>query len=100
MKVDKSSWVTNPKSWNTKRLSDVCLLTLSSELNESIVLSLSLEQIESQTGIITEYVTINKDDLCTSTFPFDEEMVHYSKLRPYLNKVVLPKYYSSFHHYV
>lgn len=84
--------ITNPKSWNTKRLSDVCLLTPSSELNESIVWSLSLEQIESQTGIITEYVTINKDDLGTSTFPFDEEMVLYSKLRPYLNKVVLPKY--------
>lgn len=84
--------ITNTKSWNTKRLSDVCLLTPSSELNESIVWSLSLEQIESQTGIITEYVTINKDDLGTSTFPFDEEMVLYSKLRPYLNKVVLPKY--------
>ena len=54
------------------------------------VWSLSLDQIESHTGRILGKQRIRAGDAGTSTFPFDTEHVLYSKLRPYLNKVVRP----------
>jgi len=54
------------------------------------VWSLSLDQIESQTGRILGKQRVRAGDAGTSTFPFDTEHVLYSKLRPYLNKVVRP----------
>jgi type I restriction enzyme M protein len=54
------------------------------------VWSLSLEHIESNTGKITEEVYVNRADLGTSTFFFESNVVLFSKLRPYLNKVVIP----------
>jgi len=58
--------------------------------DEQEVWSLSLDQIESQTGRILGKQRIRAGDAGTSTFPFDTEHVLYSKLRPYLNKVVRP----------
>ena len=51
---------------------------------------LGLDQIESHTGIV---LTKNRGPLSeagNSTFHFDRSHVLYSKLRPYLNKVVVP----------
>lgn len=51
---------------------------------------LNLDMVESNTGHIYErlYVPFNK--IGTSTIAFDTNNVLYSKLRPYLNKVVIP----------
>lgn len=54
------------------------------------VWSLSLDQIESGTGIVPEKRYVQAEEAGSSTFYFDTGNVLYSKLRPYLNKVVLP----------
>ncbi len=54
------------------------------------VWQLSLDQIESETGDIVGKRYAHASDAGTSTFCFDTGNVLYSKLRPYLNKVVIP----------
>ena len=51
---------------------------------------LNLDQVESNTGQILNYSYVDSQDIGTSTIAFDSDMVLYSKLRPNLNKVVLP----------
>jgi type I restriction enzyme, S subunit len=50
---------------------------------------LNLDQIESDSGRILEKQFVDPRDLGSSTHPFDKGTVLYSKLRPYLNKVVV-----------
>ena len=51
---------------------------------------LNLDQIEPHTGILLSKEYVESSRLGTSTYAFDDGNVLYSKLRPYLNKVVLP----------
>ena len=51
---------------------------------------LNLDMVESNTGKIIDYLYVEEDKIGASTIKFDENNVLYSKLRPYLNKVVLP----------
>ena len=51
---------------------------------------LNLDMVESNTGKILEYLYVQRDEIGSSTVSFDTSNVLYSKLRPYLNKVVLP----------
>ena len=51
---------------------------------------LNLDMVESQTGQILEKVLLPPSEIGNSTTTFNEENVLYSKLRPYLNKVVIP----------
>lgn len=51
---------------------------------------LNLDQIEADTGKVLEKVMTPVSEVGASTHGFDERHVLYSKLRPYLNKVVLP----------
>ncbi len=51
---------------------------------------LNLDMVESQTGQILEKVLLSPTEIGNSTTTFNEENVLYSKLRPYLNKVVIP----------
>jgi type I restriction enzyme, S subunit len=53
------------------------------------VWNLNLDQIEPDTGRVLERVRVPQDDLGPSTYPFAAGTVLYSKLRPYLNKVVV-----------
>lgn len=52
---------------------------------------LNLDMVESNTGRIINYVYSTLDEISASTVKFDTKSVLYSKLRPYLNKVVLPE---------
>ena len=52
---------------------------------------LNLDAVESNTGRVLEYVYVDHTQIGASTIAFDESNVLYSKLRPYLNKVVLPE---------
>ncbi len=54
------------------------------------VWNLSLEDIESHTGRVQEIKRTTVSDLGSAKCSFDSRHVLYSKLRPYLNKVVLP----------
>lgn len=53
------------------------------------VWNLNLDQVEPDTGRVLERVRVPQDDLGPSTYPFAAGTVLYSKLRPYLNKVVV-----------
>lgn len=59
-------------------------------LDENSVWQLNLDKVESNTGLVTEKVYDSVKLAGSSTHWFDERHVLYSKLRPYLNKVVLP----------
>ena len=84
MKVDKSKW-------EKVRLIDVAPICPSSENSaNSVVWLLNLDMIESQTGKIIRKQYCDKKDIGTSVIQFTNSHVLWSKLRPYLNKVVLP----------
>ena len=51
---------------------------------------LNLDAVESNTGNVLEYVYVDYSQIGASTVSFNQQNVLYSKLRPYLNKVVLP----------
>ena len=51
---------------------------------------LNLDMVEQQTGSIIDYNYVGKDALNGSIIQFDTGCVLYSKLRPNLNKVVIP----------
>ncbi|MFR5558173.1 MAG: restriction endonuclease subunit S [Veillonella atypica] len=50
---------------------------------------LNLDMIKANTGEIVEKVYINRQNIPTSSISFKTGTVLYSKLRPYLNKVVI-----------
>ena len=54
------------------------------------VWTLNLDQIEADTGKVLQKIIAPASESGSSTHGFDERHVLYSKLRPYLNKVVLP----------
>lgn len=51
---------------------------------------LNLDMVEAQTGEIISKVLVDEAEIGTSTTTFGRENVLYSKLRPYLNKIVIP----------
>ena len=50
----------------------------------------SLEDVEAQTGRILNYKTVNEAGVKGTAVIFNDNVVLYSKLRPYLNKVIVP----------
>jgi type I restriction enzyme S subunit len=85
--------VNNPMHWGTSKLKDVAPAIPSKlkplELGGKIWL-LNLDQIESNSGNIIQIQFFDKSEVGSSTVSFDTDNVLYSKLRPYLNKVVIP----------
>ena len=73
------------------RLGDVCTISSSnvSMLDDKVWL-LNLDMVEQQTGNIISYNYVGNDELNGSIIQFDTTNVLYSKLRPNLNKVVIP----------
>ncbi|GAB3518559.1 restriction endonuclease subunit S [Photobacterium alginatilyticum] len=58
--------------------------------DSSTVWQLNLDKVESQSGKVIDKLYAPVEEAGSSTHWFDERHVLYSKLRPYLNKVVLP----------
>ena len=81
--------VTNPKGWKTSKIKDVAPESPSKESVDGRVWLLNLDMIESNTGKVIEKVYEDNEN-ALSVQPFDEGNVLFSKLRPYLNKVVIP----------
>ena len=81
--------VTNSKDWPTKPLSEVAPESPSRHQIEGIVWNLNLDMIESNSGKVISkiYEEVNR---LLSVSQFDQGNVLFSKLRPYLNKVVVP----------
>ena len=73
------------------RLGDVAAISASSQgIDDKRIWLLNLDMVEQQTGSIIAYNYVSKDELNGSIIQFDTDNVLYSKLRPNLNKVVLP----------
>lgn len=58
--------------------------------SDDVVWQLTLDQIESNSGRIVDKVMDSVASAGSSTYAFDNGNVLYSKLRPYLNKVICP----------
>lgn len=85
--------VKNTKNWKTKKLNELCGFNNNKLGVDSIhnkVWLLNLDMIESDSGKIIDYYMIDEKEVPSSTISFNENCVLYSKLRPYLNKVVIP----------
>ena len=82
--------VTNDKGWATLPIKDVAPESPCKEKQKGKVWVLNLDMIESNSGKVIEKV-YEEDSNLLSVSPFDEGNVLYSKLRPYLNKVVIPE---------
>ena len=84
--------VTNSKSWQTKAIMEVAPEQPSKKRMQGKVWLLNLDMIESNTGKVIEKVYETSENTL-SVQPFDKGNVLFSKLRPYLNKVVVPDEY-------
>ena len=85
--------ISNPMNWNTKSIVDITdIKGFNGEIEKinNKVWLLNLDMVESQSGQIISKVYVDKNQVGNSTTTFNESYVLYSKLRPYLNKVVLP----------
>jgi len=84
------------KGWVEKALGEIC------EINSKLIDPRKKEfldlthvgagNIESQTGTFVDLKTARKEGLISGKFLFDESMVLYSKIRPYLMKVARPDF--------
>ena len=81
--------ILNSKGWATEKMKDVAPeAPTPKEINGKVWL-LNLDMIESNTGNVISKVYEEAEE-SLSVQPFDEDNVLFSKLRPYLNKVVIP----------
>ena len=82
--------VSNTKGWKTEQMNDVApSVSYLGDFDDEVWL-LNLDMVEAQTGRILDYLIVSKEEVGNSTCTFDTSNVLYSKLRPYLNKVVMP----------
>ena len=85
--------LTNDKRWPTKKMKEVAPSsphTSKIEKKNNGYWLLNLDMVESNSGRIIEKIYVPEDEIGQSTTTFSKEYVLYSKLRPYLNKVVIP----------
>lgn len=85
--------VSNDKVWDSEKMKDIAPQKAYSghiPTNNGMQWLLNLDMVESQTGKIIEKVLFSSADIGNSTTTFNEDNILYSKLRPYLNKVVIP----------
>ena len=73
------------------RLNDIAPIMQGEVIKADQYWLLNLDMVESNTGRIIDYVYCKENEIGNSTIKFDTRNVLYSKLRPYLNKVVLPQ---------
>ena len=73
------------------RLGDVVRIDAGISMpDQAMVWLLNLDMIEQQTGRLLDRLMVPREQIGSSTIGFDADRVLYSKLRPNLNKVLLP----------
>jgi len=84
------------EGWVEKRLSDVCAITsrlVDPRKDEFVDFThVGAGNIESKSGVFIDLQTAREEGLISGKFVFDESMVLYSKIRPYLMKVARPDF--------
>jgi type I restriction enzyme S subunit len=82
--------------WVEKKLSEVCAITstLVDPRKDTFLdfIHVGAGNIESRTGVFVGLKTAREEGLISGKFLFDESMVLYSKIRPYLMKVARPNF--------
>ena len=82
--------------WVEKRFDEVCAITsalVDPRKKEFLDLThIGAGNIESMTGALVDLKTSREEGLISGKFLFDESMVLYSKIRPYLMKVARPDF--------
>jgi type I restriction enzyme S subunit len=82
--------------WVEKKLSEVCAITSSlvdpRKNGFPDLVHVGAGNIASKTGVFVELKTAREERLISGKFLFDESMVLYSKIRPYLMKVARPEF--------
>lgn len=85
--------VSNDRKWPTAKMSEVApqkVYAGAIPTKDGKHWLLNLDMVESQTGRVIEKALFSPAEIGNSTTTFNEDNILYSKLRPYLNKVVLP----------
>lgn len=86
--------VLNDRNWPTEKLGICCPIKSNSgnipTCDDGYVWLLNLDAVEPNTGRVLFMNYVYPESIGTSTIAFSKNNVLYSKLRPYLNKVVLP----------
>jgi type I restriction enzyme S subunit len=77
------------ENWNTKKLKDLIVYDKTPNKKKNIPY-VGLEHIESNTGRFIG--SLEPFEVKSNTFYFNESHVLYGRLRPYLNKVILPTF--------
>ena len=84
------------EGWKKKKLDEICQITaelidptLPEYLNQKHI---GGANIVAETGVLIDLKTSREENLISGKFPFDETMVLYSKIRPYLKKVCCPDF--------
>jgi type I restriction enzyme, S subunit len=84
------------EGWVEKKMSEVCAITstlVDPRKDEFLdLIHVGAGNIESQTGVFVELKTAREEGLISGKFLFDDSMVLYSKIRPYLMKVGRPNF--------
>lgn len=82
--------------WAEKKLGDVCAITsvlIDPRRREYLdAIHVGAGNIEQMTGAFVDLKTARDEGLISGKFLFDESMVLYSKIRPYLRKVARPSF--------
>ena len=76
-------------AWEIKKLGEVCKYDKNQNIHKDLPY-VGLEHIESNTGMFLG--SLEPQEVKSSTFYFTDEHVLYGRLRPYLNKVLLPDF--------
>lgn len=85
--------IENEKGWGKEKITKVAPIEpYQGDIPEKngMYWLLNLDMIQSNKRTIHEKVYVQYDEVGTSTIKFNKDNVLYSKLRPYLNKVVIP----------
>jgi len=94
--VLQSTFEQKGEGWVETTLKDVCGITakLADPKDDAFIdlLHVGGANIESNTGKLIELKTAREEGLISGKFPFDQSMVLYSKIRPYLMKVARPDF--------
>lgn len=75
--------------WETKRLGEVCAIERAQGVYQNLPY-VGLENVESQTGRFLG--SLEPTQVKSSTFRFSPRNILYGRLRPYLNKVMIPDF--------
>ena len=87
--------ISNSKNWDMGLLEDIAIFKTKSmnpdDFDENWYY-VGLENIESQKGSFSNLSLVADNEIKSSKYYFNQDVVLYGKLRPYLNKVALPDF--------